>query len=230
MSNETKTIIMIDGDNVNFTYYKPFLSYLASTNIEIAEVHLFGKLASKYVQDWKAFLHPGSIFMECPVTANRKNSTDIQLISMICQKYHIEGFRHFCLLSSDSDFGYIATTLPENCKLIVGYCGCKVASSYVKFLRANKIQAVDLDLLRGPITGQLKTDMVNTILKSYLEFKLSENFFDYATLTSWLRHRFGDTCVASPEEVQSLCKDKRISFSPAGVIIEEVLTPEQGVL
>lgn len=220
--NNSSIVILIDGDNVNFTYYKPLVEFFESHGITVSEVNLFGKLASKYVQDWRSFLKEGSKFVECPVAANRKNSTDIQIINMVYQKYHSEHIKYFCLMSSDADFSYILTTLPEDCMCAVAYCKERTAVSYIDFLNENNIPSVNLEDLRGPITEELRKEIVNTILTSYLEYKLSPNFFDYATVASWTKHRFGNSFALSADDIQKMCESKVLEFTPEGVKVKDL--------
>lgn len=213
-------VILIDGDNVNFTYFQPILDRISAEGDTIKSVHLFGKLSSKYIQDWKAFFSMWNFIEQYPVCENHKNATDIQMIALIYKLYYEEHHKYFVILSSDSDFSYVLTKMPEDSEFLVGYCRDKVSDSYIEFLNHSRFQSVDLDELRGPINQKLMTDIVNTVLQAYLEFKLSSDFFSYATILSWICNRYGYIGLDTAEDVVKCCKNKMLLFEPDGVKVQ----------
>lgn len=217
-------LLLIDGDNVNFTYFQSVLKYLEESGEAIDSVHLFGKLSSKYIQDWKAFFSAWNFVERYPVCANHKNATDIQMISLIFKMYYEKKARNFFILSSDSDFSYLLDQLPEDVNVRVGYCDDKVSPAYIEFLTAREIQGINLDQLRGPLTDGIRKDIVNTVLQAYLEFKLSPEFFSYDTVLSWVRHRYGDVGLQSPEDIRRFCMDKKLVFDERGVQVRDLET------
>ncbi len=205
---------------MNFTYFQPLYRYLTARNYEIVELHLFGKLNSKYVQDWHSYLQPTILIHEYPVIENCKNSTDIQMMNIIYKKYYSDGIKHYCLLSSDSDFAYILTTLPEDCDIFVAYCDDKVSESYISYLKTSKILHVEMNTMRGEVTDVLRGEIVDTVLASYLSFKLGKEFFNYETLLSWIHRRYGDIGINTASDVQKLCGPKALTFNADGVCID----------
>lgn len=214
-------LILIDGDNINFTYFQSVLKHLEDNGEQIDSVHLFGKLSSKYIQDWKAFFSAWNFVERYPVCANHKNATDIQMISLIFKMYYEKEARNFLILSSDSDFSYLLDQLPKDVSVRVGYCDGKVSDAYIKFLEERQIPGINLDQLRGPLTDDIREAVVNTVLQAYLEFKLSPEFFSYDTVLSWVRHRYGDIGLQSAEDIRRFCKDKKLVFDERGVQVRD---------
>ncbi len=215
---ESKDIlIMIDGDNVNFTYFKPIINWVEKNGYTIKGVHLFGKLNSKYIQDWKAYFSVWPFIDQYPVCENHKNATDIQMISVVYKLYYEQAQKNYLILSSDSDFSYMLTQLPEDTKFVIGYCPDKTSASYLDFLHTHDFETIDLNALRGPMTEELQKDIVNTVLQAYLEFKLSPEYFKYDILLTWVNNRYGDIGINSAEEIMPLCSDKQLVFNQHGV-------------
>ncbi len=215
---ETREIlIMIDGDNVNFTYFNPIVNWVEQNGYTIKGVHLFGKLNSKYIQDWKAYFSVWPFVDQYPVCENHKNVTDIQMIAVAYKMYYEEDQRDYLIMSSDSDFSYMLSQFPNDSHFIVAYCPEKTSDSYISFLHEHGFETIDLDALRGPLTDKLRKDIVNTVLQAYLEFKLSPEYFKYDILLSWIHNRYGNIGLNSAKEVMPLCSDKQLVFSQDGV-------------
>lgn len=215
-------LILIDGDNVNFTYFQSVLTWAEQAGYSVKGVHLFGKLNSKYIQDWKAFFSTWPFISQYPVCENHKNAADIQMMAVIYKMYYEEHQRCFMILSSDSDFSYLLTQIPTDTKFIIGYSPEKVSAAYLDFLNEHGIQSLNLDDLRGPITPGLMKDIVNTVLQAYLEFKLSPEYFSYDTLLSWITNRYGNIGFESSASVREFCEDKQLVFDERGVHVKSM--------
>lgn len=216
---QAEYILLIDGDNVNCSYLSPFSKYIESHFGHIAETHLFGKLKSSYLDDWK--LATDNVPNICThVAENYKNSTDIQMVLVAFQKYFSEGRRHFVILSSDSDMISVSAGLPADAEVIIGYSIRKASPKYLADLDSRGIRRIDIDSIRGELTDDELRDIVNKVMETYISFKLSNKFFSYATVQEWLTDRYPDIDSLTVENIHKYCSNITLQFTPAGVAIK----------
>lgn len=215
----TDYILLIDGDNVNCSYLFPFMKYIESHFGPIAETHLFGKLKSSYLDDWKA-ASDNVPDINTHVTENYKNSTDIQMVLVAFQKYFSENQRHFVILSSDSDMISVSAGLPSDAEVIIGYSARKASAKYLADLDSRGIKRIDIDSVRGELTDSELRSIVNKVIKTYISFKLSDKFFSYATVQEWLTDRYPDIDSLTAKNIYKYCDNLTLQFNAAGVSVK----------
>lgn len=212
-------ILLIDGDNVNCSYLLPFSKYIESHFGSISETHLFGKLKSSYLDDWKVATDDvPNIYTH--VTENYKNSTDIQMVLIAFQKYFSEGKRHFVILSSDSDMISVSAGLPPDAEVIIGYSARKASTKYLADLDTRGIRRIDIDSVRGELTDSELRSIVNKVMETYISFKLSNKFFSYGTVQEWLMDRYPDIDSLTVENIYKYCDNLTLQFTSEGVKIK----------
>lgn len=212
-------ILLIDGDNVNCSYLSPFFKYIEDAYGPIVETHLFGKLKSSYLDDWKlASSNTPNIYTHA--AENYKNSTDIQMVLIAFQKYFSEGRRHFVILSSDSDMISVSTGLPPDAKVIIGYSERKASPKYLADLDSRGIPRIDIDSIRGKLTDADLYTIVNKTMETYISYKLSNKFFSYATVQEWLTDRYPDIDSINTDNIYKYCSEVTLQFTPDGVQIK----------
>lgn len=217
-------LLLIDGDNINFTYYQPLVDYIAACGGQIDEVHLFGKLDSHFVVDWTMALQDSGIVCHT-IDRKQKNATDIQLISIAMEKHFTENKVDFCIVSSDSDFSNLVGVLPMSCIVSVAYISSKASSDYISFLNQNNCTLFDLEKIRGDITDKQRESIANLVVTSYLSHKLSANYISYHTILSLIKTRYKDIGINSVEDLRKLVVDKVIHLGAEGIELRDLNNP-----
>lgn len=218
-----KYILLIDGDNVNCTYLEPFLNHIQQHYGEVCEIHLFGKLESTYLRDWKQMTSAPLKKTICyNVSENCKNNTDIQMIHFAWKRFYGDHIHNFIIMSSDSDMQAVVSDLCSEAEVIIGYNRHKVAAKYLQYLKEHNVKSVDMDRIRGELSNASIDTIVNCTAQSYLEFKLGRDFFSYDTIIDWLKDRYPDITGITQERLISALDDYKLSFTPKGVKISRI--------
>lgn len=213
-------VLLIDGDNVNYSYFELFFSYIEKNYGHIIETHLVGKLESSYLDDWKQITEKVPNVIMHSVEENYKNSTDIQMAILATKKYFYDNCKNFVILSSDADMLSISIGLPKDTKIIIGYSERKTSSRYLASLDKHKITKINIDTIRGELTDKDLHTIVDKTMKSYISFKLSDKFFSYGTVQEWIEDRYPGVDAVTVENVYKYCSDMILHFTPDGVHIK----------
>ena len=217
--NKDKYLFLIDGDNINWTYLHPAKVHLEQKGCMISGIYLFGKLNSTYLDDWKRVYPEESNLVAYNVAENTKNNTDMKILSVALQKYYFDGVRNFVILSSDADMLSLIETLPTDSQVFIGYVPYKPSSKYLKTLKDRNIGLLDLEDIRGPLSAEDKVVALNSMMQSYIRYKLSSNFFNYNTVLEWIGDRFPELKDISVQELQNSLAELTLKFTPDGVDI-----------
>lgn len=209
--------ILIDGDNINVLQYKRFIEYITNKGDSVQSVHLFGKLKSPFLAEWKNIDDFIGSVVTYDVSANKKNSTDMRMCSTIFNLYHEHGLRTFGLLSSDSDMLTVIENVPKDANFLIGFSRFKVASAYLNALTEQHIQHVDLDGLIEELSPEEIKGIINNTLLSYLRYKLSPSYFSYDAVRDWILDRYPCLSAVSVDEILNNANEVTLSFSKDGV-------------
>lgn len=212
-------ILLIDGDNVNCSYLDSFSKYIEENYGHIIEIHLVGKLKSSYLNDWKQAVKNISNLVTYNIEENHKNSTDIQMALIAFRKYFSENKRRFIILSSDSDMISVSTGLPADAEIIIGYSEQKASPRYLAELDRHSITRLNIDAIRGELSEEELREIVTETMKAYINFKLSDKFFNYNTVQEWVMDRYPDIDV-TVDTVYKYCEDLILHFTPDGVTLK----------
>lgn len=210
-------VLLIDGDNVNYTYLDPFIAYVKEHYGQISEINLFGKLSSSYLNDWKSI---NSDTIKYNLSDNCKNNTDIQMIHFAWKRFFRDNVHNFIIMSSDADMQAVVADLCSEAEVIIGYNTHKVSAKYLQFLHDRKVVSVDMDQIRGKLSQKEIMTIANKTAKSYLEYKLGNSFFSYDTILDWLKERYPDICSISKEQLVKMLGEFKLSFQANGVSIQ----------
>lgn len=213
-------ILLIDGDNVNCSYLNSFQKYIEDNYGAIAEMHLVGKLGSSYLNDWKYVAKEFPNLVTYNIKDNHKNSADIQMALIAFQKYFSEHKRKFIILSSDSDMISVATGLPTDVEIIVGYSGRKASPRYLAELDRRAITRLDIDAIRGELSEDDLRKVVTKTMRAYISYKLSDKFFSYNTVQEWIMDRYPDLDGVTVDNIYNYCEDMILHFTPDGVTLK----------
>lgn len=211
-----KYALLIDGDNTNPSYLPSVIQYVKNTGSELSSIILFGKLNSGYLNDWNQAYPKDSLITRFNVTANRKNSTDMRILSEAIRMYYEEGIKHFIILSSDRDMDSVISAMPKDAEMIIGFCREKTAQQYLNVLARKKIQTIDLDALRGALTPEQIKETVNSALRCYLNYKLGTSYFSYAALAEWIADKYPDLKDMKESELIKMLSDVKLTFAKDG--------------
>ena len=221
--NTDAYILLVDGDNVNYTYLDPFIEYIQKNYGAISSIHLFGKLESSYLGDWKRV---GNTLIGKTICYNTnencKNNTDIQMIHFAWKCFYRDNVHKFIIMSSDSDMQAVVSDLCTEAEVIIGYSRQKVSTKYLQFLKERKVLSVDMDSVRGDLTEEGVSSIIKYTAQSYLEYKLGNQFFSYDTIVDWIHERYPDIKNVDRKKVLEALGDYKISFDKNGVKISMI--------
>jgi uncharacterized LabA/DUF88 family protein len=117
---DKRLAVLIDSDNVSYTYVKPLLEEIARYGTPTIK-RIYGDWTQPEAGGWKGVLLENAI---TPVQQYRytagKNATDSTLIIDAMDILYSEKVCGFCIVSSDSDFTRLATRLREAGMLVIG--------------------------------------------------------------------------------------------------------------
>lgn len=126
-----KLAVLIDSDNVSYTYVKPMLEEIARYGTPTIK-RVYGDWTQPEATGWKNVLLENAI---TPIQQYRytsgKNATDSTLIIDAMDILYTERVGGFCIVSSDSDFTRLATRLREAGMLVIGIGEEKTPSPFI---------------------------------------------------------------------------------------------------
>ena len=130
-AEETKLAVLIDSDNVSYTYVKPMLEEVARYGTPTIK-RIYGDWTKPESSGWKGVLLDNAI---TPIQQYRyttgKNSTDSTLIIDAMDILYSGRVSGFCIVSSDSDFTRLATRLREAGMIVIGIGEEKTPSPFI---------------------------------------------------------------------------------------------------
>lgn len=209
--------ILIDGDNINILQFTRFVDYLKSNGNSVQSTHLFGKLSSPFLADWKSIDKFIDSVITYEVSSDKKNSTDMKMCSTIFNLYYSQNLRNFALLSSDSDMLTVIKDMPNDANFLVGYSRFKVAINYINLLSKQHVEHIDLDNILGELSEAEVKDVINSTLHSYLQFKLGSTYFSYNAIRDWIVDRYPCLAELTTKQIINNLDPVTISFNSIGV-------------
>ena len=173
--------LFVDCDNIEFFKFLGFLNTLSPENV--SGIVLIVDEKSNYL--WRVFdkIYKGSIpvkSISVPRLKEQKSVVDVVLTKEICKSVYCDGLDKVLLISSDSDFFGLISSLID-----VDFGVCFVSSAmgvdYLKYLENNNIPTMDL----LTVEDDCSTDEVKEIGFSYLLlYELSNVPMTYWTVNS----------------------------------------------
>ena len=119
-AEETKLAVLIDADNVSYSYVKPMMEEIARYGTPTIK-RIYGDWTTPEAAGWKNVLLENAL---TPIQQYRytsgKNSTDSALIIDAMDVLYENRVGGFCIVSSDSDFTRLATRLREAGMVVIG--------------------------------------------------------------------------------------------------------------
>lgn len=140
-----ETEVFVDCDNSDFFKFMNFLRVLEGYKT-ITSVKLIVDMKSNFL--WKVFkeLYKGTI----PVTTiqvqrikENKSVADVVLTKELCESYYMRNLRQAIIVSSDSDFFGLITSLPD-ISFCIGYTDGQTNEDYLDYLENNNVTAYNL--------------------------------------------------------------------------------------
>lgn len=214
-----KYVLLIDGDNVNWSYMAPIKEYVSQCHGSIEGIHLFGKLNSPFLNDWKQLYSETDELITYNVSSTKKNSTDMHMLGVVLRLYYEKNIHNFIVMSSDSDMESVVNCLPADADITICYSPRKTSQVYLNFLKQRKIDCIDLDALRGPLKKDQINVIVNSVARSYVKFKLSPEYFSYKAIKEWIIDRYPELDYLTVEEIVKNMQEITLHFGDGGVIM-----------
>jgi hypothetical protein len=130
-TNELKLAVLIDADNVSYSYIKGMLEEIAKYGIPTFK-RIYGDWTKPNLSGWKNILLENAItpIQQYSYTTG-KNATDSALIIDAMDILYTGGVCGFCIVSSDSDFTRLATRLREAGMKVFGIGEKKTPSAFI---------------------------------------------------------------------------------------------------
>jgi hypothetical protein len=130
-TNELKLAVLIDADNVSYSYIKGMLEEIAKYGIPTFK-RIYGDWTKPNLSGWKNILLENAItpIQQYSYTTG-KNATDSALIIDAMDILYTGGVGGFCIVSSDSDFTRLATRLREAGMKVFGIGEKKTPSAFI---------------------------------------------------------------------------------------------------
>lgn len=214
--------LLVDGDNVNLSYIEPLRKYIESQGASISKMHLFGKLKSSYLDDWRLAFPESPGVISYTITDSNKNSTDVKMITVASKMHYCEHIENFIIMSSDQDMELLVEgLLADSANVMVAYSENKMSQDYLMRLRSKNINCVNLDELRGPLKEEQIQEIINQMMRSYIRFKLGDKFFNYDTVCKWITDRYPELNYLTCDDVQKGARDITLSFVTEGVALAD---------
>ena len=165
---QTETEVFIDCDNSDFFKVVNFLKVLEGYKT-IKGIKLIVDLKSNFL--WKVFkeLYQGTI----PITTvqvqrikENKSVADVVLTKEICESYYTRNLRQAVIVSSDSDFFGLITTLSD-LSFCIAYTDGQMNDEYLGYLESNNITSFDLMTLDSQDVYEMYKDICIEYLLAY---------------------------------------------------------------
>lgn len=129
--NDLRLAVLIDADNVPYSYVKEMLEEIARYGVPTIK-RIYGDWTQQTVSGWKSCLLVNAI---TPVQQYSytygKNSTDSAMIIDAMDILYSDNVDGFCIVSSDSDFTRLATRLREAGKKVIGIGEKKTPAPFI---------------------------------------------------------------------------------------------------
>lgn len=134
MSENQIFVLLIDGDNVQLSYMPYLLEEIFKYRKPIINRIYLNKSSIEKVSQWDSLITEYSLDPQyVPNNTTSKNAVDIALaVDMMELLYTRPEITHFLLVSSDSDFTYLAKYIVAQGKVIIGFGESKTPKSFMK--------------------------------------------------------------------------------------------------
>ena len=149
-----KLKLFVDCDNVELFKFLTFIQCLSPTNVEGIVLVIDEK--SNYL--WRVFknLYKGKIpisSVSVPRLKKEKSVADVVLTKMVCESVYLGGTNNVLLISSDSDFFGLVSSLTD-VNFGVCYVSTAMGQDYLKYLNNNQIPTFNLLDIENDLTMQ----------------------------------------------------------------------------
>ena len=161
INNSEKVVIAVDCENTDVYKLYGFLSTLSTNAIsKIEKMVLYDD--ENTVETWKLL----SKYTKIPVeyllvdrVLNRKSLVDIKMTAGICESHYKYGINSFIIVSSDSDYCGVISSLPS-AKFMVVYENIKSSNYVINGLKVNNVLCCSLDDFYSGDNTRLKEGVI----------------------------------------------------------------------
>jgi len=130
-SEQQKFAVLIDGDNAQASLLPQILTEVSKVGL-ITIKRIYGDWTTATMNQWKDSLHKNAIQpMQQFRNTVGKNATDSAMIIDAMDLLHSNDLQGFCIVSSDSDYTWLATRIREDGLFVIGVGEKKTPEAFV---------------------------------------------------------------------------------------------------
>ncbi|MFH1623814.1 MAG: NYN domain-containing protein [Pseudomonadota bacterium] len=159
--SQNRLAVLIDADNAQPSITEGLLSEVAKYGVSSVK-RIYGDWTTPALSGWKSVLLEHSIH---PVQQFRytvgKNATDSAMIIDAMDLLYTKRFEGFCLVSSDSDFTRLASSIREEGLLVYGFGEKKTPKAFVS--ACDKFIFTEVLRFREDVGAAVKPKTANTL-------------------------------------------------------------------
>ncbi len=223
IDSSTKTAIAVDCENSNvFKLYSVLKNLNQNELSKIEKITLYDDSNTTSGWDWIAnFTHIPVEHIEVARVTDRKSLVDIRMTASVCSDFYQEGITSFIIVSSDSDFWGLISSLP-NAAFLVMYEYEKCGSAIKNALSEHDIYYCAIDDFCTAGTDDLKKAVLFDELEKHLPNIYGENALE---LTHKLYENTRITATQKEMEIfyNKYIKTLRLKLTPEGNFTIEIM-------
>lgn len=176
IESSTKTAIAVDCENSNvFKLYSVLKGLNQDELAKIEKITLYDDSNTTSGWDWLSkFTHIPVEHIEVERVTDRKSLVDIKMTASVCKDFYENGVTSFIIVSSDSDFWGLISSLP-NAKFLVMYEYEKCGTAIKNALSEHGIYYCAIDDFCTAGTDELKKAVLFDELEKHLPTLIGEN-------------------------------------------------------
>ncbi|MBR1554390.1 MAG: NYN domain-containing protein [Oscillospiraceae bacterium] len=224
IQNSEKTAIAVDCENSDvFKLYSVLKSLNQDELARIEKITLYDDSNTTSGWDWLSrFISIPTEHIEVERVTDRKSLVDIKMTASVCKDYYESGVTSFIIVSSDSDFWGLISSLP-NVKFLVMYEYEKCGTAIKNALSEHGIYHCAIDDFCTSGTDEIKKAVLFEELERHFPSLYGTNAME---LTKAL---YENTKIkASEKEIENFCtkfvKTLRLKVNAEGNFIIEIQT------
>ncbi|MCQ2416739.1 MAG: NYN domain-containing protein [Oscillospiraceae bacterium] len=223
IENGTSIALAVDCENSDvFKLYSVLKGLDAEKLSKIEKITLYDDSNTTVGWDWLAqFTHIPVEHIEVERVTDRKSLVDIKMTASVCKDYYENGITSFVIVSSDSDFWGLISSLPK-ADFLVMYEYSKCGQAIKNALEEHGIYYCSIDDFCSSNTGDLK----RTILLSELEKHIPTDIIGRAPMELTQQIYLDTRISATMKEQEVFCnkyvKTMRLKLNAEGRFFIEI--------
>ena len=222
IENSIRTAIAVDCENSDvFKLYSVLKNLNPDELAKIEKITLYDDHHTTSGWDWLVhFISIPVEHIEVQRVTDRKSLVDIKMTASVCRDYYENGISSFIIVSSDSDFWGLISSLP-NADFLVMYEYDKCGMAIKNALSEHDIYYCSIDDFCTSATDELKKAVLFAELEQYLPEIYGQTPMDVTKML------YENTRIAATQkEMEVFCnkyvKTLRLKLNPEGAFMIEI--------